>query len=278
MKIKEHLKKNVVIHQIGVMLYKLYYNGILFFLSSLGMFMRKNCLIDFKVYSKIKYFKDKNKNDRCFIVATGPSLTFNDLEMLKDEKTFGMNSIVKILNKTNWKPTYYGIQDIKVYEKLKHDILNSNLNTVFISNIIARKHIIPDGSIVFPLHFLNHIYSSNKSYNTKFSGDIYSIVYDGYSVTYSLLQIAVYMGFKEIYLLGCDTIYSNNKKKQHFVESGHYDPAYKTAGDRMTVGYLTAKKYADTHGIKIYNATRGGMLEVFPRVNLDEILRPKGKE
>ena len=86
------------------------------------------------------------------------------------------------------------------------------------------------------------------------------------------MQIAIYMGFKEIYLLGCDNSYSDDKNKQHFVESGHYDPTYKTAGDRMVVAYMEAKKYADSKNVKIYNATRGGMLEVFPRVDLDEVL------
>ncbi len=35
---------------------------------------------------------------------------------------------------------------------------------------------------------------------------------------------------------------------------------------------MAAKNYADSHGIKILNATRGGKLEVFERVNFDEIV------
>ncbi len=31
------------------------------------------------------------------------------------------------------------------------------------------------------------------------------------------------------------------------------------------------KKYADKNGVKIFNATRGGMLEVFERVDLDDM-------
>ena len=43
--------------------------------------------------------------------------------------------------------------------------------------------------------------------------------------------------------------------------------------NRMISSYKTAKEYADSHGIKIYNATRGGKLEVYERVNLDEVLK-----
>ena len=35
--------------------------------------------------------------------------------------------------------------------------------------------------------------------------------------------------------------------------------------------YKIAKKYAETHGIKIYNATRGGEMEVFERVDFDSL-------
>ena len=37
--------------------------------------------------------------------------------------------------------------------------------------------------------------------------------------------------------------------------------------------YMAAHQYADSHGIKIYNATRGGELEVFERVELDGMLK-----
>ena len=39
----------------------------------------------------------------------------------------------------------------------------------------------------------------------------------------------------------------------------------------MLKGYQMCKNYADTHGIKIYNATRGGMLEIFERVDFDSL-------
>ena len=41
--------------------------------------------------------------------------------------------------------------------------------------------------------------------------------------------------------------------------------------DLIMKGYICAKRFCDEHGIKIYNATRGGKLEVFPRVDFDEV-------
>ena len=41
--------------------------------------------------------------------------------------------------------------------------------------------------------------------------------------------------------------------------------------EKILQGYCVVKKYAQEHGIKIQNATRGGKLEIFERVNLDDL-------
>jgi effector-binding domain-containing protein len=88
------------------------------------------------------------------------------------------------------------------------------------------------------------------------------------------------MGFGEIHLLGVENNHSimvrndgtliKNDNASHF--SGDYGkilfpPRY----DEVVKAYRSARDYAERHGIKIYNATRGGALEVFERVNFDEI-------
>ena len=105
------------------------------------------------------------------------------------------------------------------------------------------------------------------------------------------MQCAVYLGFKEIILLGVDhsyakemrkdgTIVINKNTKNHFANyhaegywgNGRSDEEMVTYPvDLVTMAYETAKKYADTHGIKILNATRGGKLEVFERVDFDSL-------
>lgn len=233
---------------------------------------RRSGLIE-KRYEKILQYKNKHLGERCFIIATGPSLTIKDIEMLKNEVTFGMNSIAKIFEQTNWRPTYYGIQDRQVYEKLE-DIISENFkDNVFIADQIANLFEVPDRYIQFPYNGNYHIYEGDYlEYNAKFSDNAYHIVYDGYSITYSLIQVAVYMGFKEIYLLGCDCNYVKGQQN-HFIESGFVDKNASSNAERMLVGYKAAKKYTESHNIHIYNATRGGMLEVFPRVRLEDIIR-----
>jgi len=189
--------------------------------------------------------------------------------LIKDEYSFSVNSIVKILNKTDWRPTYYGIQDANVFEKINKDILSSKLENIFVGHRLYREFNLSKSYIPYFHYSCFHAkHGEIVPLSSGFSTDASEIVYDGYSVTYSMLQIAVYMGFDKIYLLGCDCNYDTNGK-QHFVESGFFDKQAASVGERMIYAYTVAKKYADKKGVKIYNSTRGGMLEVFERINFD---------
>lgn len=225
-------------------------------------------------YLGLQRYKGLHKGKRCFIVATGPSLRLSDLDLLKDEYTFGMNSVTKLYNDTPWRPTYYGIQDSNVYEKMQESITQwyAESDNVFVSSHIAEIFGVPENYQQFPYDFVYHNNQAElDKYFARFSDDAYSLVYDGYSITYSLIQIAVYMGFTEIYLLGADCSYKRGAKN-HIVDSGNDDKNEEKNHDKMIVGYQKAKEYADSHGIKIVNCTRGGMLEVYERKSLESVL------
>ena len=241
------------------------------------MIRRRKNGFDDKKFAAIRKMENIHKGDRCFIVATGPSLTMSDLELIKDEITFGMNSITKIFNKTDWRPTYYGIQDRQVYEKMEKSILEyyRTADNIFVADQLGRYFHLPANFIQFPYNGNYHIYRGTyEDYSAEFSPNAYEVVYDGYSITYSLIEIAIYMGFKEIYLLGADCNYSNGEKN-HFVESGFVDKNAASNPIRMRVGYQVAKEYTDAHGIKIVNCTRGGMLETFKRMKLEDVLKER---
>ena len=61
--------------------------------------------------SRIMELKGSHKGERCFIIGTGPSLTVEDLNLLKNETTFATNRIYEVFDKTDWRPTYYVNQD-----------------------------------------------------------------------------------------------------------------------------------------------------------------------
>ena len=103
----------------------------------------------------------------------------------------------------------------------------------------------------------------------QFSKDAGHFVYEGHSTVYGILQMAAYMGFSEIYLLGCDC----NYQKESHSELTQYDiQTPKNMGEWMIRDYIDAEHSLKEMGIKVYNATRGGMLEVFPRAVLEKVV------
>lgn len=143
------------------------------------------------------------------------------------------------------------------------------------------------------LHFMRLLKKEAECQLPYFSSDCSRRVYTAGTITYEMLQLAVYMGFQEIYLLGMDFSYSverhndnsitkngvcNHMKEIEWEEqkfykaiSKKYNESYMADIDLQLAGYKAAKEYVDSHGIEIYNATRGGKLEVFPRVNFDDL-------
>lgn len=228
-------------------------------------------------YIDLLNLKNKYLGKRCFIIATGPSLRLEDIHLLNNEYTFAMNSVCMLFDKTKWRPNIYAIQDENVYEKVEKILLN-NKEGVFVSSNIQKRF--PKSKIfsAFPLNSkYNYFdYRYTDKLHVKFSDDAYSMVYDAYSITFSIIQIAIYMGFKEIYLLGCDC---NQKvgEKNHFIEIGHVEERQKlsTSAERNIFSHEKIKNYCSERDIKIFNATRGGALEVYPRVNLEEVLKIK---
>jgi hypothetical protein len=228
---------------------------------------------------KARTFKNIHNGQRCFIVGNGPSLTINDLDILKNEITFAFNRIYYLFDKTNWRPTYYCSEDDKTIFNSFEEINNLNLNYKFFPMNFPRD---------YNIHFENANYYifkfGDSKMEPKFSKDLVRGIYWGNTVAYTAIQIAAYMGIKEIYLIGVDHSFSkmlNDKgdiiidktAKDYFCEEYNSDKEnlYIPNVEISTRAFSAAKRYADKNNIKIYNATRGGKLEVFERVDFDQL-------
>lgn len=232
------------------------------------------------LYGTLRQYKDRHKGERCFIVATGPSLTVQDLKLIENEVSFGMNSLCRIAQKSDWLPTYYGIQDKYVFRKMRKDVLAffDRVPSFVASDIYRSRGVRAHHPIAFPLNRKDH-WINAEDRDIAFSDNAFTQVYDGYTITYSLLQLAVYMGFAEIYLLGADNSYSS-EKSNYFIDHGVQSPMQSTAQERLERSYAACRR-ALLHSGKavVYNATRGGKLEVFERKSLEDVLaQPRARQ
>ena len=235
-----------------------------------------------KYGKKITRLKDIHNGERCFIVANGPSLTADDLNMLhtKGEYTFGMNRIFKFFEKTEWRPTYYVCEDILIFNDCIDEINSIESKIKFIP---INHHFFNGININNAYYFLAN-YCREKDFPNSFSTNIAKQMDSMGTVTFTCINIAAYMGFSEIYLLGVDHNYHvikdeygntivDDSVKDYFCDNYDNDIQDIVVHDmgQNTRAYRKAKAACDELGTTIYNATRGGKLEIFHRVNFDSL-------
>lgn len=235
---------------------------------------------------KIQQFRDRNIGKRCFVIGSGPSLRIDDINRLQNEITMAANRIYDIFEQTDWRPTYYFFIDNRSSKEFSTIIENLDIKYKFVT-YEARKYIRRDRNIFY-------INSMGKKYiifkcndkSSHISEDVSQYFSQGHTVLFTAIQFAIYTGIKEIYLLGVDFNYSHvlDKWGREKILEGveDYFDGKKCAGSYLYYysvlnAWNAAKKYCDMHGIKIYNATRGGKLEVFERIDFDSIFE-KGQQ
>lgn len=229
-------------------------------------------------------YKNRHKDARCFFIGNGPSLRADDLTRLfeQGEICFGFNRIYNIFDQTPWRPTYYISQDEKMLQGCMEFVEKEELGNKFIPINLKWYHGIRLSTATW---FLMKAPLQENDKPLEFSDDPARVVYNSSTGMYTAAQFAAYMGIKEIYLIGVDHqfhISQNNKGevivdesvKDYFSDKYNEDKEnlYIPNTEKSTQTYIAMKEQCDKRGIKIYNATRGGKLEVFPRIDLDSVL------
>lgn len=235
---------------------------------------------------KLSKLKDAYKGKRIFIVCNGPSLIAADLDKIagSGDYSFASNKIDKIFSQTAWRPTFYCVSDETFQFSLLETMQKIPAKVKFFRTVSYMTTRRAGGNCVYinmngDRALLNH---------PRFAEDCSKVLYGIATVTYVMLQIAVHMGFREIYIIGCDNSYGKEVKKDgtivdngtasYFAGSDEKDRATVAATWEMNVAYDFARRYADEHGIKIFNATRGGYLEAFERMDFDLLFDSKNQD
>lgn len=233
--------------------------------------------------------RDRHAGRRAFVIGNGPSLRVEDLDRLRDEVTFAANRVHLAFDRTAWRPTHYAVSDQLVLEADRAIIDGLSLPSMVFPDrarglIRARPGVIfyPDGYDKFD--------ESSRVEAIRFSTRAYLGLHGGFSVLYPLLQLAFHTGVREAYLIGVDHSWSIPKGRggptvygQALVnadERNHFDPRYRGANEQWSMprtrcvemALARAHQVYSAHGGGVYNATRGGALEVLPRVDLDSLL------
>ncbi len=256
------------------------------------------------VFARNKKFYNIHRGERCFILATGPSINKQDLRPLKNEVCIGVSMFFLHKDVGEIDPLYhveaschppYGFdliqQSFEGYERhySERTVLfwghtpyeQSAFNFLQLDNQFRKDNV----------YFLNYCCPQSLNEANFDKSDIWDIcghLFAPRTSVYCAIQVAAYMGFRQIYLLGCDHDYLADLDKRsctHFYpEEQGYDQTLDTwpcTEDLFLAYHIRWKQYRlmrsflELRGCHIYNATDGGLLDVFPRVSLNEVLASK---
>jgi len=249
-----------------------------------------------------KEFLGKHQGARCFILATGPSISHQDLRCLSGEHCIAVSHFFLHKDIQTISPRYHIVApyhapftfaDIgKLVEGMHMNYSDDTTcffcHTTYQYSIHEYFRLNPRRSF-HNAHFIDYSRSTvldEQNHKDWQAWNIAGSPFQVRTVVYAAIQLALYMGFKDIYLLGCDHDYLHDIKR---VSNHHF---YKEVDGVSDVEHLSAftterwfeeyyfrwkqyrlmQGYAQAKGCCIFNATEGGMLDVFPRAKLSDVL------
>jgi hypothetical protein len=227
---------------------------------------------------RLRAWKDVHRGKRAFIIGNGPSLRNTDLTRLRDEITFGLNRIYLLFPELGFSTTYLvSINDL-VIEQCAQELAALSLPRFFAWR--SRRHFWPLNLSLEQLP--TFLYTSYTG--PRFSRDVSGRVWEGATVTNVALQLAFHMGFEQVILIGVDHSFTSKGEANKTVVSdgddpNHFSPHYFGKGFRWQlpdletseIGYAMARKAYEQAGRQVLDATIGGKLTIFPKVDYDRL-------
>lgn len=228
---------------------------------------------------RLAALKNIHKGKRAFIVGNGPSLKQTDMSKLKNEITFGMNRIYLAFPEFGFSTTYLCVTNDLVVEQFVDDI-----NALPIPKFIAwrsHRHFDPQLSLTQLPTFVYTTYTE-----PRFTPDVRGRVWEGATVTNLALQLAFHMGIQQAILIGVDhnfTRFAKGDANKMIVSQGddpnHFLPNYFGKGvkwqlpdlDTSEIGYAFAHAAYQQAGREVLDATVGGKLTIFPKVEYNSL-------
>lgn len=195
--------------------------------------------------------------ETCLVIGNGPSLNDIPLAFLKKYPSFGTN---RIYLKDGFTPTYYACINPLVIEQSAEEIFKLHSKALFLRA----------GSPVAGENVFDLVSASVPA----FSKHPDRWIYEGFTVTYVCLQLAHYMGFSTVLLVGVDHSYQfDGNPNQELVSKGHdpnhFDPNYFGEGTHWHAPDLQRSEYAYAMAETVFDNDRREIINLTPNTKLD---------
>lgn len=219
-------------------------------------------------------WKNRYSGQLVYVVANGPSVSLIDRNILKNQKVIVMNSF----HRAEWQHEVHPVAhcigeppDSGAWHDFTETIVGTNSDSYWF-NIIAYSEV----NRLVENKKLNYIFAAREpSIWGRRPIELHKFAL-GYQTTAQMaIQVALYMGFKEIRLLGFDHDWLASPQYSRHFFSDELQPDDKLGTHsyydlirfslRMWEGYFALDRASRMHSAKIINMTAGSYLDVFPR-------------
>jgi hypothetical protein len=202
--------------------------------------------------ANIKELKNAEKNKDIYILGNGQSIKKEDLSVLKNKVSIGMNANCLLEKEFGFISQYYCVSDarfLKHSEKFKMATqeLDKNTKRIFRSELIQYD----DKDLI------NQTYYIDSLGKNGFSFDLKKGFYFGCTTTMLAIQLAVYLGAKRIFILGNDLKYIGENPRFYAESTAQeYDKFTGIQIWNIRNAYLELQKV----GIEVYNCSQDSLL------------------
>lgn len=224
--------------------------------------------------NRLNEYKNIHQGKRCFVIGNGPSLGKMDLNKINNEVTFGANRIYILSDEFPFIPTYYVAINDLIINQYRTDI--NKLSIPKFLNWKYRRYIRSTSSLFLKIKF---------NIVDIFSKDLLKPISSGGTVTFVSLQIAFWMGFSEVILIGVDHDFKTKgtpnltEKRKQEKDEDHFNPEYFPKGSkwqlpdlkRSELSYKLALDAFTEDGRMIKDATIDGKCPIFPKVEYESL-------
>lgn len=223
---------------------------------------------------RLAEYRNKFRGHRAVIIGNGPSLRRTDLALLKNEFTFGLNRVYLLFDELGFQTSFL----VSINELLISQVADE------LAGVHCPKFLRWSCRKMFRQQAEHAVFLQSRR-TPSFAADIGHGLWEGATVTYVAMQLAFHMGFTKVVLVGVDHNFVTQGPANEVVESSgpdpnHFHPEYFGRGFRWQLPDLETSEYAyrlaqtayEAAGRQIINATVGGKLGVFPRLDLDAAL------
>lgn len=225
--------------------------------------------------ARLNLFRDLNKGEQCVILANGPSLSRMDLGQLKQQKTIGMNRIYLNFQAMGFQTTYHIAINELVLQQFGSEI----------ASLTMPKFINWNCRGLLPKEKMPHYLRFSLGLSDKFESDITRQLSSGGTVTFAALQLAYFMGFARVILVGLDHRFATAgtpnqvQARDETKDESHFHPAYFPPGSRWQLpdlhrselAYALARQAFEADGRQILDATIDGACPVFEKAEFSSL-------